>query len=230
MKLRIWFASLWLTCIAHAGTLYQVSTLQALMEGRYDGVATAQDLSAHGNIGLGTFQALEGELIMVHGTIFQVLVDGTVREAPHSAPLPFACAAELDFSADGSSLGALHHSELETHINQMHPDEHLPVVIYVTGTFSRVTLRSVAMQERPFRPLSEAIKEQALFEYDLLDGELVGFRMPPFWNGVNVPGFHFHFISSDREAGGHVLDITVESGRLLVRPLRNAVLTLFADD
>ena len=229
MKFRIWIVSLWIACIAQAGTLYQVSTLQALMEGRYDGVITVGELKQHGDFGLGTFHAVEGEMVMVHGTVYQALADGTVQVADDALGVPFAAVADInmeDGSARRFALPSLVLDALHDYISRAFPDEHVPLAIYATGTFSRVQVRSVAAQEPPYPPLPDVIAQQVLFERDDVDGELVGFRLPEFWNGVNAPGYHFHFISSDQTFGGHVLDMTVDNGWLFIQALRNAFLHL----
>jgi len=225
MKTRLWFASLWLACITQAGTFYQVSTLQALMEGRYDGVITVGELKQHGDFGLGTFHAVEGEMIMVHGTVYQALADGTVQVADNAVGVPFACVAHV--AVDGTEpITDVELSALHARIDLRFPDDHVPLAIYATGTFSRVILRSVEAQQPPYPPLPEVIAEQILFERDEVNGELVGFRMPVFWDKVNAPGYHFHFISSDRTFGGHVLALNIDEADFKTQPLHRALMTL----
>ena len=43
--------------------LFQVSTIDALMQGVFDGFYSFNDLMAQGDFGIGTFDALEGEMI-----------------------------------------------------------------------------------------------------------------------------------------------------------------------
>ena len=35
---------------------------------------------------------------------------------------------------------------------------------------------------------------------------MLGFRFPAYAEGIEVGGYHLHFISDDRDRGGHVLD------------------------
>ncbi len=44
-----------------------------------------------------------------------------------------------------------------------------------------------------------------------IEGTLVGFWAPAYAQAVNVPGYHFHFLSEDRTFGGHVLDVRATS-------------------
>ena len=78
--------------------------------------------------------------------------------------------------------------------------------IRVDGRFDSVRARSVPRQEPPYRPLTEVVGEQQVFELAEVEGTLVGFRFPDYAEGIEVSGWHLHFISDDRSQGGHVLD------------------------
>src|SRR5215813_3883714 len=75
--------------VAHH-TLYQVSTATALVEGIYQGAVRVGTLREHGDLGLGTFENLDGEMVIVDGQFFQVRSDGSVRECDDDALSPFA--------------------------------------------------------------------------------------------------------------------------------------------
>ena len=70
--------------------LFQTSTLQALMAGVYDGDLTFQALARHGDFGLGTFDALDGEMIALDGTFYQIKADGRVSPVAGAMKTPFA--------------------------------------------------------------------------------------------------------------------------------------------
>jgi acetolactate decarboxylase len=74
----------------------------------------------------------------------------------------------------------------------------------------------VPRQRKPYPPLVEVVKEQPTFELSDVSGSLVGFRFPDYAQGLNVTGYHFHFITADRSAGGHVLGCTLTHGELRV--------------
>src|SRR5271167_2329824 len=71
-------------------TLYQVSTATALVEGIYQGAVRVGTLREHGDLGLGTFEDLDGEMVVVDGQFFQVRSDGSVRECGDDVLSPFA--------------------------------------------------------------------------------------------------------------------------------------------
>ena len=66
-------------CIDHGTgaeeTITQVSTLEALLAGDYQGRLSLRQLLAYGNFGLGTFNRLDGEMILLEGNFFQVKVE-----------------------------------------------------------------------------------------------------------------------------------------------------------
>jgi len=77
----------------------------------------------------------------------------------------------------------------------------------VTGTFTRIKCGSAEKQELPYeKTLSEAIANRPVFESENIQGTLVGFWFPEYVGGVNIPGFHLHFISTDETKAGHVLE------------------------
>jgi hypothetical protein len=95
-------------------TLYQVSTATALVEGIYQGAVRVGTLREHGDLGLGTFEDLDGEMVVVDGRFFQVRSDGSVRECGDDVLSPFAVVTRfasdatvtLDHCPDMSQLTA----------------------------------------------------------------------------------------------------------------------------
>ena len=67
--------------------LVQTSTIDALLDGVYDGELTYAELSRYGDFGIGTFEGLDGEMIAFDGAIWQVKSDGKAYCGHHE---PFA--------------------------------------------------------------------------------------------------------------------------------------------
>ena len=59
-----------------------------------------------------------------------------------------------------------------------------------------------------------------------VEGTVIGFRCPTYVAGVNVPGYHLHFLSQDRARGGHVLGFELVTGRAQMDVLDRFVLQL----
>jgi acetolactate decarboxylase len=186
--------------------LFQASTIGALLEGRYDGDVTFAELAEHGDLGLGTLNGLDGEMIALDGSFFRADVDGRISEIDPSARTPFAVVVafrpsqELSFGEPADKDALL--SDLEERI----PAGSGACAIRIDGRFEAVRARSVPRQEPPYRPLAEVVEDQHVFDLGPGDGSIVGFRFPDHGEGVEVAGFHLHYISGDRERGGHVLD------------------------
>lgn len=188
-------------------TLYQVSTIDALMAGVYDGSFTCGDIRRHGNFGLGTFQALDGEMVVVDGRVYQIAYDGSVHVMDDAERTPFAAVTwfEPDISFTLRKVSSI--KELEQAIDARLPKKNLFYAVRVQGRFNSVRARSVPAQEKPYPPLAVAAKQQNVFHLGPAVGELVGFRCPAFAAKVNVVGYHLHYIAADRQSGGHLLDL-----------------------
>ena len=187
-------------------TLFQTSTIGALMQGVYDGTTTFKDLKAYGDFGIGTVEALDGEMVELDGQFYQVKSDGVAYHLNDSMKTPFA---EVTFFKPEETValnGTSNLTQLENYVDGKLATKNLFYAIRIDGTFDYVKTRSVPIQSKPYPPLSEAVKGQKIFEFHNVKGTIVGFRCPDFVNGVNVPGYHMHFLTTNRSAGGHLLD------------------------
>jgi len=200
-------------CATRRNTITQVSTIDAILAGAYDGQMTCEELLSYGNFGIGTFDRLDGEMLLLDGKLYQVQYDGTVCSPPLSLTTPFA--SVVAFGADitkEAQCGTDYHG-LETIVNEAVPNMNTFCAVKVTGRFSAVRTRSVPPQDKPYPPLMEVTKHQPVFDLSSVSGTIVGFRSPPYVKGVGVPGYHLHFISDDAKSGGHILQFTLEQGR-----------------
>ncbi len=197
--------------------LYQVSTLNALMLGYYDGVVTVGDLLKEGDTGVGTFDTLDGEMIVLDGQVYQAKADGSVEKKGNDATVPFAAVTYFDDDLTLEDLTDLADIEaLKTLLDQkVLEDTDNPNLFYVakvTGDFSMIHVRSVPAQEKPYKPLKEIAQAQPEFEYKDMKGTIVAVRCPDYVAGINMPGWHLHFISADGTKGGHLLDAALKTG------------------
>lgn len=209
-----------------ADTVYQVSVIDALLAGAYDGSVHMDDLLQQGDLGLGTFNGLDGEMVVLDGEVWQVPVSGEPRKMPADASTPFASVVrfEPDMVVDAGDCGSL--KELGERVDAALPSVNLLYAARFDGRFRSLRARSVPAQHRPYPPLAEVVKHQAVFELDEVEGTLIGLRCPPYAKGVNVPGWHWHFLSADRRSGGHVLDLSLAGGAVRVDVLRGLRLDL----
>lgn len=215
---------------APKNTVTQVSTIDALLAGVYDGQLSLGELETFGDLGIGTFDALEGEMIVIDGKTYQARADGTVREMPDRAATPFA--AVVNFHADQTAAmqGPLSEEEFKQSVDRMAPNKNLFLAVRMTGTFPVMKVRSVPKQKKPYPPLADVVKQQAVFEYTDLKGTVLGFRCPAYVKGINVPGYHLHFISEDRTLGGHILNFTLADAKLQLDTCNHFSMRLTEED
>jgi acetolactate decarboxylase len=200
-----------------AHVLFQASTIGALLEGAYDGDLSFAELAEHGDLGLGTLNGLDGEMIALDGRFYRAAVDGSVGEVDPSERTPFAVVTRFEPGIDVELDGPLGHEELLAELDALVPDEVASCAIRLDGRFELVRARSVPRQRPPYRPLTEVVAEQRIFELRDAVGTMVGFRFPEYAEGIEVSGFHLHFIDADRQRGGHVLGSRAAPGPLRVR-------------
>jgi acetolactate decarboxylase len=211
---------------AETRRLFQTSTLQALMAGVYDGDLTFQKLARHGDFGLGTFDALDGEMIALDGAFYQIKADGRVYPVTGAMKTPFA--AVTFFKADRTHMieMPLNYRQLLDYVTKLLPSPNLPYAIRIEGLFPYVKVRSIPRQQKPYPPLAQAAQKQAVFELANVKGVIVAFRYPAYLASLNPLGYHCHFITADRRAGGHLLDCRVEGATLAMDALSEFFLRL----
>ena len=193
-------------------TITQVSTFDAILNGIYDGSVTLKNLLSHGNLGIGTYHALDGELILLDGKIYQVKADGKVYTPAMTQTTPFALVAKFKAEITTKVDRGSDYSALEKILNKAAAKQNLFWAVKMKGNFSKIKLRSVPAQKKPYPPLTEVTKTQPIFDLENIGGTIVGIRTPVYIKGVGVPGYHLHFISEDLKAGGHVLAFTLAEG------------------
>jgi acetolactate decarboxylase len=185
-------------------TLYQVSTATALAQGVYQGAVPVGTLRRHGDLGLGTFEDLDGEMVVVDGHVFRVGSDGSVRECDDQTRTPFAVVTRFTPDATFTLADCRDLSRLTRAFDGLRQSDNVFFALRVDGHFDYVHTRAMC-RTREGVPLVEAAAVQPEFELHDLDGTLVGFWTPEYASRLNVPGYHLHFLSADRAHGGHLL-------------------------
>lgn len=196
--------------------MYQVSTLQALALGYTRSVITVEELLRHGDTGLGTFENVDGEMIVADGVCYRATADGTVTTAPPEQGVPFSAVSRLcgrrrfaiDAVEDIDRLKTLLNLRIEEDfgLNSMH-------MVRIDGSFDRVCARSESGQRTQHVSLKEMLEgNQRDFFFDDVEGTLVCVYFPDYMDGINASGWHLHFLSADRTRGGHVFDVRLRRG------------------
>jgi acetolactate decarboxylase len=190
----------------------QTSTIDALLAGVYDGEMTCGELLRYGDLGIGTFDRLDGEMVVLDGKIYQVRADGGVYQPPLDLKTPFASVTRFRADRVIFLTQDLDYPHLKELLDAQLPDPHLFYAFRIKGHFATMRTRSVPAQQKPYPPLAEVTKNQPEFEMTDISGTIVGFRCPVFVKGINVPGYHLHFLSDDHRKGGHILAFELTEG------------------
>ena len=189
--------------------LFQTSTVQALLDGAYDGDVTLAEVLEHGDFGLGTLDGLDGELIVLDGEAWKAQLDCTLVRVDATTKTPYAVVVPFAPGEPQALLGPFGESELEARLGEAVARATRPTAVRLDGRFAEVHVRSVPRQSPPYRPLAEVIAQQQISVLRDVVGTMIGFCFPDALDGIEMPGAHLHFLSDDRTRGGHVLSYTL---------------------
>ncbi|WP_394848895.1 acetolactate decarboxylase [Pendulispora brunnea] len=210
----------------HSPTLVQFGTLDQLNRAVLDGPATAKDVARNGDFGLGTYNALDGEMMVLDGVVYRFTSDGVLRVAHRNDLVPFA--AVTDFRPDSHYVvqsPLANYEALRTFVTNAVPDQNRMYALKVHGSFATIKTRAPRRQSIPYPTLAEAVKTQVEFTNTNVRGTMVGFRLPTYLGTANATGYHFHFVSDNHRVGGHVLEVSVDWATVEVEALDRLEMT-----
>lgn len=186
-------------------TLFQVSTSAALVEGLYQGAVQVSRLLRHGDFGLGTFIDLDGEMVVLDGVCYQVSPNGSIGVVEGDRLIPYAVVTRFsaEYSKQFHQLDGF--AELVAVCDELRDSDNVFYAFRIDGRFSFMKTRVMKAVPEGMG-LKGAASRQAEFLFNEVKGTLVGLWSPVFAGSFSVPGYHFHFLSADRQRGGHVLE------------------------
>ncbi len=165
-------------------------------------------------IALRLLNALDGEMIVLDGVAYRLDGDGNASVASNKALTPYAAVINFEPAVIRSLDTETQKDALEAQLDALAEARNLFYAVRFTGNIKHIKYRNVLRQEKPYKPLLEVVKTQAEFELNTAEGTILGFRCPDYAVGIVVPGYHLHFFSADLSKGGHVLNYTLNSGRI----------------
>lgn len=210
----------------YQGEVFQYSTIGAFMNGLYDGELTCRQLKGRGDFGIGTFNGVDGELILFRGACYQAKEDGKLTRAPNNSRIPFAVAKHFKPATRIKIPRELNYKDLTQYLDILMPERNLFFSVKIEGEFSFVETRAIARQNKPYQPFAQVAKSQRVSRFTNIKGFLVGFRFPDYMKELEPAGYHFHFISRNRKSGGHLLDCSVSGGAIEINKSRSMFLLL----
>jgi len=198
-------------------TVVQVSTVQALLKGIYDGDTTFKQLKTLGNFGFGTFNGLDGEMVAVDGQFFQIKGDGSVLMVPGTLKTPYATVHFFHTDKIVTlNTPIQNYKHFQNYLDQHLPSRNRPYAFKITGYFDELKNRSIHKQSQPYLPAVEVVTSQSIFELKNITGTAVGYWFPDYLDKITVPGYHLHFISEDHKQGGHVLNCRLSKATIAI--------------
>ena len=210
--------------------IYQTGTINSLINAVYDGDTCVGELKEHGDFGLGTFDMVNGEMIVCDNIYYRADVNGNLEVVSDDTLTPFAVVNKFVPNQD-IGLNNKRYEDIEEYLLSFFPTKNMIYAIKVEGKFNSIMLRSEACQPRTYQRMSETMPElQKTFTKNDIDGTLVGVWFPQYLEQLNVPGFHFHFIDKDRSIGGHVFNFELQKGRAYIQELKSLQVDLIDND
>ncbi|MGZ0710602.1 acetolactate decarboxylase (plasmid) [Coraliomargarita sp. W4R53] len=195
-------------------SVFQTSLLSALLDGVYDGDMNVSELLEHGDFGLGTFNALDGEMLVLDGVCYRLRSDGTASQAEPSALTPFAVITKFVPQITLPIDEQMNRAEIVALIEAAVGSQNYLYAVKVRGQFVEIRTRTVTKQTPPYVGLRDAVRDEVTLTFTDVAGTVAGFRTPLYERGIGVPGGHVHFIDDALTSGGHVLDFVIESGTI----------------
>ena len=192
----------------------QISLFSVLLGGHYGGTVSVAEVKKLGNLAIATMDRLDGEVQMIDGVLYQACADGQVRLPGDGETIPFGTIADFRLEHKLDLDGIPSYERFEKRMKEICPGEDFPLAIKLKGRFDYMKVRTVRRQERDGVGLAEAAKDEAVFEWNDISGDLIGFRLPGYVVGINAPGWHLHFMDADRRHGGHVVNFALSDGNL----------------
>ena len=200
----------------NTGKFYQLSTLQALALGYSKSVITVGELLGQGNLGLGTFEDVDGEMIVLDGKCYRAMNNGDVVPAEEERGVPFAAVCHFqpqrtEKTGETATIEQLKEwltlrIEEDFGLNSMY-------AVRIDGEFLKVDARSESGTKAHHVTLKDALSvTQKAFIFENVKGSLVCVYYPDYMDGINAAGWHLHFLSEDKKHGGHVFDLAMARG------------------
>ena len=199
-------------------TIYQVALLPSLAMGYFDGSITVKELKTFGDTGIGTFDGLDGEMIVLDGVVYRANQNCEINVVADDVTVPFSNVTFFDTDSGGELADLRGKDQLDATLNDSIRDDNAADTFHmvkITGEFSNLVIRSEAKQSKPYPTLVESLKAtQKEFTHKNIRGTIVGLYCPAFMSSLNTTGWHYHFISEDKKIGGHVLDVDIKRAML----------------
>lgn len=195
--------------------IYQIGTIGSLLQTVYETDYSFAELAKQGDFGLGTLNGVDGEMICFDGGIYQIDDKGVVHSVDSNQCTPFSVVADFQPSMQIDLQDIESYEAFEKVVDKQLPSLNYIYMMRLDGFFPYVKMRSLACQQKPYRPLVETLDtHQKIFEAENVEGTMVITRFPSYLAAVNVAGYHIHFLEKNKQSGGHVFNLKIREATL----------------
>ena len=207
-------------------TVFQSAPIISLMNGVMNDNFKVGDITKYGNFGIGTFNGVDGEMIVLNGVTYQVRNDGKAVIPKPDVETPFVTVTFFKPDKTIQLEDTLNFKSMNDFVDKNIPSQNLIYAVKIEGEFDYMETRSEPKQTKSYLNLTDVLKNQSVFKFKNIKGTMIGFKFPAYMNGVNVPGYHFHFLTADKKEGGHVLNLITKNVKIEIDYIRNINLKL----
>ena len=193
------------------GNLFSAGYAAGFIGGLYDAFYPYKNLWQHGDFGLGAPDKVDGEIIMLHGKLYQSRATGTTTLMSGAGKTPYALVCFFKAQKAYRPGKQLTKAALFHYLDSVLTNQNGMYAIHIKGKFSYVKTRAFPpVQQKPYLPLAAMLDKQHFFEFHAITGDLVGYKLPAFLEGQLISGYHFHFLSDAKDKGGHLIDLVAD--------------------
>ncbi|HRW58825.1 MAG TPA: acetolactate decarboxylase [Chlamydiales bacterium] len=199
-----------------AAILYQAGTITSLLGGVAEGDVDLLHVREHGDFGIGTYNGMDGELVLLDGKFYQIRDEGVVSIPSMSMQTPFVMATFFRSQKIYQLYDISSMKDLRERIEYHFASPNTFYGVRIDGEFKNMKMRCITKQEPPYKPILQNEKNQTQFQVAKAQGTILAFYMPAQLEKINMPGFHMHFISKDLKVGGHIYDFESCTGQVKI--------------
>jgi acetolactate decarboxylase len=193
-------------------TIYHYSILKALDNGVLEGNVKLAELKKHGNFGLGTYNKMNGEMIILDHVVYRVAQDGKLVQPDDETLIPYSVVTFYHQDDTLSMNGEINYPSLKEYVDRRVPSRNQFYAFRITGEFEYIKCGGADIQEKPYdKTLNQILATRPVYEGKNVKGTLVGFWCPEYIGDINSKGFHLHFLADDHSIGGHLMEFTSHS-------------------
>ena len=206
--------------------VYQISTYGALFEGVLDGFISLKELRTIGDFGIGGITGLDGEILLLDGNFYHIKEDGTAGaadEAMMSSKMLISF-----FKADKSIWldRPMKYQNFQGYLESLLPTKNIMYAVKIVAHFKYIKTKCFPKQIKPYPNIITIAPLKKIHELKNVKGILAGYVMPEHLNEIFGAKFHFHYLSTDKRFGGHLLDFELFNGTVEIDGNHNLKLIL----